>query len=231
MPMGKEVLTIAPGEAGLNHIQLKFGEVLQVQFVNDGERFHVRLIGYLENRSIIVTVPVKNRHLVSVRTGLEINVRMMVGGRACAFTTNISHLYRSPYPHMHLDYPDALITSFVRKAVRVETRIDGTVVNLVIGDRGKETACFLLDISVTGAHLVTSLRIGKSNDEIELSLVLDIMGIQRILRIKARLLGRLKVKQPTEKREVHYGVEFLPLPQDNLIELYAFVYSKLATTA
>lgn len=212
----------------LNRLRLRFGDALQLQIVGEAERFHVRLIGYLEDRSIIVTAPVKNRRLIPIRAGQSINVRMMVNDRACAFKTTIIHLYRLPYPHMHIDYPVELETNYIRKSVRVETKVDGIVVNNNIGDRAKEVKCHLADISESGAHLVTPIRIGKSGDEITLSLKLTIADITRTLEIPSILRGRLKVKTETEDREVHYGVEFLPLKDNEKIELIAFVYSKLS---
>lgn len=214
----------------LNHLHLRFGDALQLQFVGEDQRFAVRLVGYLENRSIIVTNPLHNRRLVPTRTGQELNIRMMVNDRACAFVTRVIHNYRVPYPHLHLEYPQELVTNQLRKAVRVETRVDGTVINRSIGERGKDIACYLQDMSETGTHLVTPIRIGKTGDEIALSIKLDIGGIIRPLLIPAILRGRIKVNDPADgERRVHYGVEFLPLPDDARIELIAFIYSKLST--
>ncbi len=214
----------------LNHLHLRFGDALQLQFVGEDPRFSVRLVGYLENRSIIVTNPVHNRRLVPVRTGQELNIRMMVNDRACAFVTRVIHNYRVPYPHLHLEYPQELVTNRLRKAVRVETRVEGTVINRSIGDRGKDVACYMQDMSETGAHLVTPIRIGKTGDEITLSFTLDIGGIKRKLEICAILRGRMKVNDPEDgERRVHYGVEFVSVPDDARVELIAFIYSKLST--
>jgi c-di-GMP-binding flagellar brake protein YcgR len=223
--------------AELNNLRLKFGDALHVQFGADSERFRVRLIGYLEGRSIITTVPVKNNRLIPVRSGQVLNIRMMVNDRACAFVTEVLHIQRLPYPHIHVRYPSELITNNVRKAARVETRVDGALINNSIGDRGKEIACHLLDISETGAHLVAPMRIGKSGDEIGLSLQLNISGISRVLKVQSILRTRLKVKaksyavvdESIAEREVHYGVEFLPLDDSERIALIAFVYFKLSS--
>jgi len=223
--------------AELNNLRLKFGDALQLQFGGDPERFRVRLIGYLEGRSIITTVPVKNNRLIPVRPGQVLNIRMMVNDRACAFVTEVLHVQRLPYPHIHVRYPDELITNNVRKAARVETRVDGTLINNSIGDRGKEIPCHLLDISETGAHLVAPMRIGKSGDEIGLTLQLNISGIARSLKVPSILRTRLKIKTKADEmveesiadREVHYGVEFLPLKDNERIELIAFVYFKLSS--
>lgn len=215
----------------LNRLRLRFGDAMQFQFVGEEPRFPVRLVGYLENRSIIVTTPILNRRLVSVRAGQAVNIRMMVNDRACAFVSNVIHNYRVPYPHLHMEYPKELVTNQLRKSVRVETRVDGRVINRTIGDRGKEIDCFLLDISETGAHLVTPIRIGKTGDEITLGLNLNIGGINRTLTIPAILRGRMKVKDSDpDVRKVHYGVEFLNLSDEERIELIAFVYSKLSTS-
>lgn len=217
----------APPE--LNRLRLRFGDALQLQFVGEDSRFTVRLVGYLENRSIIITTPIHNRQLVPVRSGQPVAVRMMVNEQACAFVTEVMHSYRVPYPHLHLEYPKELVTNKLRKAARVETHVDCTVINRSIGDRGKKIDCHLLDISESGAHLVTPIRIGKSGDEITLALKLAIGGMNRLVTIPAILRGRMKKKESESERQVHYGVEFLSLSDDERIELIAFVYFKLST--
>jgi len=212
----------------LNRLRLSFGEVLQVEFEGETLRYHVRLVGYLENRSIIVTVPIKNKRVVPVRVGQSVNIRMMINDRACAFSSTILHYYRLPYLHMHLDYPVDLVTNNIRKAVRIEIRVDGTVVNNSIGSRAKQVDCYLADISETGAHLVTPIRIGKSGDEISLVLKVEISGIKRTLGVAAILRGRLKQKPGADEREIHYGVEFLPGSDSLRIELIAFIYWNLS---
>ena len=211
----------------LNLLRLSFGEVLQIQLVGESERFHVRLVGYLENRSIIVTTPIKNHKAVPVRAGQVIYVRMMVNGQACAFTSTILHLNRVPYLHMHIEYPHDLIINNIRKAIRVDVRVEGSVVNNSIGSRSKHVDCHLADISETGAHLVTPIRIGKTGDEIGLSLPVQIAEISRTLDITAIVRSRLKIKSEGKRREVHYGVEFLPGSEEQRIELIAFIYSNL----
>jgi c-di-GMP-binding flagellar brake protein YcgR len=150
----------------------------------------------------------------------------MVNGQACAFTTSVLHIYQIPYVHIHLEYPTELFTTFVRKAIRVETKVEATVVNRSIGDRARKIECYLADISETGAHLVTPIRIGKTGDSIDLVLSLNIGGMKRILNVPSILRRRLKAKTASDEREVHYGVEFLPLDDMERLEMIAFVYSK-----
>jgi hypothetical protein len=95
---------------------------------------------------------------------------MMVNDQACAFVTEVLQVFKSPYPHAHLNYPSDLVTNNIRKAARVDVRVDGVVINQSIGERAKEVERYLADISDTGAHLVTPLRIGKTGDEIRLYL-------------------------------------------------------------
>ena len=214
----------------LSRLRLRIGDSLQLQFVGEEPRFPVRLVGCLEHRSVIVTTPIYNRRLVPVRAGQSVNIRMMMNDRVCAFVTTVIHNYRTPYPHLHLEYPTELVTNQFRKAVRVETQVDASVINTSIGERGRHIDCFLLDISETGAHLVTPIRIGKSGDEITLNLHLNINGIERTLVVPSILRGRIKAKDDSEERRVHYGVEFLPLPEDARIEMMAFVYFTLSAT-
>jgi c-di-GMP-binding flagellar brake protein YcgR len=213
----------------LNSLRLRFGDMLQLQLPEVAERFHVRLIGYLESRSIIITLPVKNQRAVPIRSGQKLNIRMMVNDQACAFVTEVLQIFKSPYPHAHLKYPSDLVTNNIRKAARVDVRVDGVVINQSIGERAKEVECYLADISETGAHLVTPLRIGKTGDEIRLNLELMIGKIPRTLIVDAILRGRLKARSKEKERAIHYGVEFINLIDNHKIDLIAFVYSKLAS--
>ncbi len=104
--------------------------------------------------------------------------------------------------------------------------MEATVVNRSIGDRARKIECYLADISETGAHLVTPIRIGKTGDSIDLVLSLNIGGMKRILNVPSILRRRLKAKTASDEREVHYGVEFLPLDDMERLEMIAFVYSK-----
>jgi c-di-GMP-binding flagellar brake protein YcgR len=226
----KEVELPPDPSRDLAHLRLRIGDSLQLQFVGEESRFPVRLIGSLENRSIIVTTPVYNRRLVPVRAGQSVNIRMMMNDRACAFVTTVIHNYRTPYPHLHLEYPTELVTNQLRKAVRVITKVEASVINTSIGDRGRQIDCHLVDISETGTHLVTPIRIGKSGDQITLSLHLNINGIKRTLVVPSILRGRMKIKEDSDVRRVHYGVEFLPLSDDAKIEMTAFVYYTLSAT-
>ena len=215
--------------SGLSGIRLKFGEVLQLQLPGEDDRYDVRLIGYLQNRSFIITAPVYNSRLIRFRSGEPVIVRMMVSGVACAFTSNVMKSHSLPYPHVHLEYPVDLVTNSVRNAVRVESRAHGKIFNRSIGARAKELSCYLADISETGAHLVTQIRVGKSGDEIGLTIKLDTGGMNRMLEVAAILKGRLKVKSDPDAREVHYGVQFCEMSDAQRIELIAYIYSKLFT--
>lgn len=212
-------------EVGLDQLHLRFGDMMQLQVEDQNARYTVKLIGYLADRSIIVTAPVIKGRLVTMRSGTKIQLRMMLNDIVCAFSSMVTHLCRSPYPYMHLQYPHSVVANFVRKSIRVETQVAVLVINTSVGERAKEMSASIIDISETGARLVTPRRIGKKEDDIRLKMFLDIRGIHRVLETEAVLRGRLKPRIEKEKPEVHYGIEFASMSEEARIALIAFVYS------
>jgi|TARA_Y100000310_G_scaffold343764_1_gene452917 c-di-GMP-binding flagellar brake protein YcgR len=209
----------------LNNLHHRFGEMVQLQLEGQEARHTVKLIGYLAGRSVIVTSPLNQGRLVAMVPGQRIQVRMMINDVACAFTSMVTHVCRSPYPYLHLEYPSGVEVNFIRNAMRVTTEVPVSVINLSIGERAKEMAGTLIDISETGARLVMPCRIGKKKDDIRLKMFLDIRGIDRVLETEAVLRGRRKTRTEQSKREVHYGIEFAPMNEEARIALIAFVYS------
>lgn len=217
--------TVLDSEVELDNLHLRCGDMMQLQLEHQEERYTVKLIGYLSGRSVIVTAPVHKARLISIRPGQKIQARMMLNDIACAFPTVVTHICRSPYPYMHLVYPENVVANSVRKSIRVETKVPVSVINLSMGERGKEVSGSIIDISETGARLVTPVRIGKKQDDIRLKMFLDIRGIDRVLETEAVLRGRLKPRVKKEEPEVHYGVEFAAMNEEASIALIAFVYS------
>ena len=217
--------TNSASEMELDDLNLRVGHSIQIKTEDRDSRYAVKLIGFLARRSLIVTSPlVKSRH-VAIRPGQKILARMILNDIACAFTSTVIHVRRTPYPYLHLSYPKDLVANAIRDSIRVETDVPVSVVNTSTGERARELSGWLIDMSETGARLVTPQRIGKKGDEIRLKMFLDIRGIDRAVETEAVLRGRLKPRIKKDESEVHYGVEFAPMNEEERIALIAFVYS------
>ena len=116
-----------------NSLELKhsIGETLQLQFFPGSaeERYYVKLIGFLENKSILVTTPRLEGSALKIPPEQQFIVRMISGNSAQGFTATTLCSTTRPYPHLHLTYPENLESITVRKAERVNCKLIVTVQN------------------------------------------------------------------------------------------------------
>lgn len=213
-----------------NSLELKhnIGDTLQLQFSpgNPDERYYVKLIGFLENKSIIVTTPRMDGSALKIPVEQKFIIRMISGNSAQGFTAVAIHATKHPYPHLHLTYPDNLESITVRKAERVNCKLIVTVQNeeaeRSLGD-GKSAS--MEDISTAGSQLFTLESIGEKNDTITINSKVNVVGIEQYLTISGII--RRVVEPAKEGGKFEYGVEFVLLEDNDKLLLHGFVYEQM----
>lgn len=213
-----------------NSLELKhsIGDTLQLQFSpgNAEDRYYVKLIGFLENKSIVVTTPRLDGSALKIQTDQLFIVRMISGNSAQGFTATALHSTTRPYPHMHLTYPKDLESITVRKAERVNCKLIVTVQNeepeRSLGD-GKSAS--MEDISTAGSQLFTAESIGKKGDTITINSKVSVADIEQYLTISGVI--RRVVEPEKEGDKFEYGVEFILLEDKDKLLLHGFVYEQM----
>ena len=142
---------------------LEIGDVLQLQFLpnESSARHYVKVIGYLVDKSLIVTTPLVNGKVMLVREAQQIAVRLLSGSNVIAFTVSVLRSCMRPYPYLHLTYPVDLQTIMVRKAQRIGYKTTATVRDCgprgpAANDRPEAVTVSVEDMSTTGALLISS---------------------------------------------------------------------------
>ena len=213
-----------------NTLELKhsIGETLQLQFSpgSADERYYVKLIGFLENKSIIVTTPRLEGTALKILAEQRFIVRMISGNSAQGFTATAICSTSRPYPHLHLTYPDNLESITVRKAERVNCKLIVTVHNeepeRSLGD-GKSAS--MQDISTAGSQIFTLEPIGEKGDTITINSKVNVVGLEQYLTISGIIR---RVVEPTEEGgRFEYGIEFVLLEDNDKLLLHGFVYEQM----
>ena len=213
-----------------NSLELKhsIGDTLQLQFSpgNAEDRYYVKLIGFLENKSIVVTTPRLDGSALKIQTDQLFIVRMISGNSAQGFTATALHSTTRPYPHMHLTYPKDLESITVRKAERVNCKLIVTVQNeepeRSLGD-GKSAS--MEDISTAGSQLFTVESIGEKGDTITINSKVSVADIEQYLTISGVI--RRVVEPEKEGDKFEYGIEFVLLEDKDKLLLHGFVYEQM----
>ena len=218
----------------IDDLALDVGDVLQLQFLPDEsqERFYVKVIGYLHERSLIVTTPHVNGKYMLVREGQALAVRLLSGNNIMAFTVNVLRSCGRPYPYLHLSYPKEMQAIMVRKAQRVNFKCQAEV-SLTNPVNPTETMSHLVgveDISTSGALFVSTEPLGNTKDLLSVNLSLNVANEDETLGLVSIIRNCRQRESREGKLENLYGVEFQFADRQESIMLHAFVYEQIVNS-
>lgn len=214
-------------ETTLDDIRLHIGEAWQLQPVSDLDqrRYYVKLVGYLKPVSVIVTAPTADGKALLIREGQPFIVRAFSGKSAYAFKTAVIKTVSSPFPHLHLTYPESVRGMIVRRNERIQVNI---IVSVTPSRAGiGKTSGVIVNASKTGASLRTRASIGESGDGVSLSFKLNIEENDYLLSLE----GIIRAVRPCgsdQDKSVEYGIQFVSIKPIDQLVLGAFVNSLIA---
>ena len=204
------------------------GDTVQLQFFpgKEDERYYVKLIGFLEGKSILVTTPRADGVALNVSNEQELIVRIVSGKSAQGFTSSVIHATKHPYPHLHLTYPSNLDlkTTTIRKAERIDCELIVTVRDSA-EPNSKTTSAALHDISTAGTQLFSNQKLGEVGDNILINAKFSVALMEQYLSLSG--LIRRAINSPKEGGKYEYGIEFTTIEDKDKLVLTAFVYEQM----
>jgi c-di-GMP-binding flagellar brake protein YcgR len=226
---GKAEPTPAQREAGilsLDQVKLSIGDSIQLQFQSGLEqsRCFVTLIGYLEGQSVIVTTPIINGSMMLVREGQDFVIRLFSGKSAYAFTSIAKRVTNTPYPHIHLSYPKEVRGLVVRGSSR--GRINIICHATVEGGRGY--ACVARDISLGGALIAASEKIGEVGNPLILKFRLKVKDAEHLLAMSCTIRS-VNASRPSvdEKPTMLHGLSFEDVSSQDTLVISTLLYQNM----
>lgn len=207
----------------LDSVRWHVGETFHLQVQdNSALRYTVKLIGYVKNKSILVTAPLIDGKVTLIRDGQTFIVRAFPGKKAYAFSSSALKSVFSPHPYLHLSYPRVVRCTTIRKNSRANVKI---IASVTLGDPGETAAATLNDLSMGGTSGIIKKPLGKKNDTGVIKFKVNVVGNDEFLTLKIILRS---VTPTDNSHEFRHGFEFVEVaPQSNLI-LSAFVHQTLA---
>ncbi len=206
-------------------VSLQVGDMLQMQLSGENDqRYGVRLIGFLEKKSVLVTPPVSNDSIILMRAGQSVVMRCFSGRNAYAFTSSVLRVCSTPYPYLHLTYPIEVRGMKIRKSTRVRANVIGSVWR--DDQPEKRFPCSIDDISFSGAQVNCALPLGGMGDALRLYLRVSNQGATAYVSPLA-LIKRCSETESPDGRKYSYGVEFHNLDQTESFALQVLVYQHL----
>ncbi|MDY6943974.1 MAG: flagellar brake protein [Pseudomonadota bacterium] len=221
----------APQEEDL--LRVHPGDVLQLQIANrddeEDSRYYVRAIGYVPNRSIIVSAPVKDGKAVRLINGCPLVARVLSAHHVRGFNCIVLYYAKQPYPYMHLSIPEALEAVKLRQAPRVQVSLVAAVRHNIQAGQKMTLPVRIADLSTTGASLRTRASLGQIGDDLSLSVELPVAESTHVLSVNAHVQG---IDPPDaaggpESALWRTGIQFEDLKAEEKLKLHGFVFERL----
>jgi len=210
-------------------LNLKVGDRLQLEPpVQLGtERCIVRLVGYQENVSVLVTTPSENGMYLTLLEGENVVIRGFSRRNAFGFSSTIRRVCKLPFSYLHLSFPDKVQGTVIRKSPRVRTKIITTVTNPDAGDAASQTGT-IVNISSTGAQVIAKKYLGDVGKTLKLAFRVNLHNIDAYLTAYGTI--RRIFSDEEEKgtgSQISYGLEFRDLQPNDKMLLQSLIYQQM----
>lgn len=197
--------------------------VVQLQFEGlEQQRLSSRIIGYLPNRSILVTTPIYNNLPVIAKTDQKVTVRFFSDTVACAFESRVISVSKHPFQYLHITYPAVIASDEVRKARRISTTLEANIYNP--GSKQRHPG-IIEDISTSGLRLKSDKEMGRKSERIEIRTTIKIAHIKRLINIQGII--RSKNLNTADIDNYVYGIELLELLDEDFLLISSFIASEI----
>ncbi len=201
------------------------GAVLTIQTLSSARKLPVKLIGYIVNKSLLISSPLRDGKEILLERGDALAVRLLVRNRVGAFNSKV--LYRSiqPYSYYHLEYPQELEVLEVRSSERIDLAMPIMVdseFDMGLGEWPQNAE--LTNLSKTGGAIVAKKTLGDIGHEVVLKFTLLISGMECQLSIPSIIRNREVVNDKEKGKFFKLGVQFTQLSNEDKLVLASYVY-------
>lgn len=181
---------------------LKMGDIMQLQISPDSDaRYPVKLIGFLPDCSVIISAPVeKQKKVVFLREDQMVTLRFVVNNVASGFSAKVLVMRTSPSPYIHLAMPKQVEAVEVRSAVRVNCDIAATLTNQT--QNTHPARVIVTNLSVLGGRFECREQLALVDDELSLTMTLELDDIQKVVTLDCRVNNKGKLVEQTGEDDV-----------------------------
>lgn len=212
-------------------MRLRVGDRIQLQppAAVALDRYIVKLIGYLDNATLLVTTPTVNGLRVQLRENDKIVARVFTSQNAFGFSSTVERICKIPYEYTHLSFPVDIQSSVIRKAPRVRTRIIASVANPDASERDARQSAVIVNLSADGALVKARQPLCQKGQAIRMSFRINLHNVDALLSVDAviRSIFRDDEKGGGEAAMVSHGVQFQGLAANDSVILQSMIYQQM----
>lgn len=157
----------------MDEVRWQIGETFFLHQQGVSARYTARFIGYIKNRTVLVTMPIIDDKYVLIRDNQMFIVRAFSGKKAYAFSAFVVKSVHSPHPYLHLSYPKELSCATIRRRARISVNI---IASVSMNKPEESVAAILSDMSLGGASANIRHPFGEVGQEGRIKFKINAVG-------------------------------------------------------
>ena len=234
----EEGLPAAPNPAaeekiyGFSDMRLRVGDRLQIEppATVSTERHTAKVIGWVDNLSLLVSTPMVGGLRVPFRDGDKVVVRIFANQNAFAFNTDVMRSVKIPFDHLHLTFPTEIQGAVIRKSPRIKMRLITTVSPLPEAgnepvDANSRASAILLNISADGTLIQAKQALADKGGRLRLAFRINLHDVDAVLTVNA--IVRSVFAEEGKVGAMLHGVQFENMDANDRLILQSMIYQKM----
>ena len=225
-PAAKSPEQAAPAETNevqservvMDEVRWQVGETFFLHQQGASVRYTARFIGYVKNRTVLVTMPIVDDKYVLIRDGQIFVVRAFSGKKAYAFSAFVVKSVHTPHPYLHLSYPKELSCATIRHRARISVNVIAAV---SLDGQDDTTAAVINDMSLGGASASIRHPFGEVGQRGRIKFKINAVGETVYMDVSTILRSIIPVENGSGCK---HGYEFVDLSTHDRLVLSAYFH-------
>lgn len=186
-------------------------------------RMPVKLVGWIEGETLLVTHPTADDQLVFVKDGTVLHVRAGHDKYVCTFDATVVKAQLQPFPMLMLHYPSQVNVSRVRGSTRIRTAI---IASASRRDCTLRHACTVRDLSLKGLLVNAKERIAAPGDPVDIYFRVSFDGVRHDFELTGEVRSSGECREPGRPESWNHGIELDPIADSERRLLQLYIYSR-----
>jgi c-di-GMP-binding flagellar brake protein YcgR len=202
----------------MDEVRWQVGETFFLHQQGASIRYTARFIGYIKNRTVLVTMPIVDDKYVLIRDGQMFVVRAFSGKKAYAFSAFVVKSVHSPHPYLHLSYPKELGCAIIRHRARISVNVIAAV---SLDGQADISAALISDMSLGGASASIKHPFGEVGQRGRIKFKINAVGETVLMDVCTILRSIIPLENGGGCK---HGYEFVDLSTHDRLVLSAYFH-------
>jgi c-di-GMP-binding flagellar brake protein YcgR len=181
----------------------------------------------IKDEYIILKIPMESGAPIALAEGERLTIRVFSGIKVCSFACTVERVFGRPLFYVHVSFPTSVQGTSLRTAMRVKVDLPAAIGGS--GTHGRPLGCTIVNLSVSGALVVSPNRLPSDEEQITLQFSLKAPPDDLEVRISARATIRnVNVTKAADDSDLYtYGLQFVDLDPGHYTLLQNMTYEAL----